>query len=101
MTSNPLLSVLLLTCSFVMSEAAMAQCGTSDSTSADTARGTVFVDDNGDGTQNQGESGLPGVSVSNWLRGGADRCRRALRDSLAGIADPVHQPAQRLQRGCR
>lgn len=65
MTSNPLLSVLLLTCSFVMSEAAMAQCGTSDSTSADTARGTVFVDDNGDGTQNQGESGLPGVSVSN------------------------------------
>jgi hypothetical protein len=48
-----------------MSEVATAQCGTSDSTSADTARGTVFVDDNGDGTRNQGESGLPGVSVSN------------------------------------
>ena len=32
---------------------------------ADTARGTVFHDENGNGTRDRGESGIPNVSVSN------------------------------------
>ena len=46
------------------SPAALAQCGVADP-AAQTARGTVFVDDNGDGARNAGERGVQGVSVSN------------------------------------
>jgi hypothetical protein len=44
--------------------AALAQCGIADP-AAQTARGTVFVDDNGDEVRSTGEHGVPGVSVSN------------------------------------
>ena len=46
------------------SPAALAQCDIADPAS-ETARGTVFVDGNGDGARNAREQGVQGVSVSN------------------------------------
>lgn len=54
----PLLGLLLTT-----SEAAMAQCGVSSP--HETARGSVYADDNGDGRRQSAESGIAGVVVSN------------------------------------
>lgn len=55
----------LFACSLpLLSTTASAQCGTSNP-AAETARGTVYVDDNGDGMQSSGERGVPDVSVSN------------------------------------
>lgn len=64
MTPRYLSSSLLCTSVLFMSAGALAQCGTG-SAGTETARGTVFVDDNDDGAKGAGEAGLSGVSVSN------------------------------------
>jgi len=48
----------------LVSATALGQCGLSDP-AAETARGAVFVDGNGDGARTAGERGVQGVSVSN------------------------------------
>ena len=64
MTRTPFSAWLFLCTLPFAAPAALAQCGVADP-AAQTARGTVFIDDNSDGVRSAGERGVQGVSVSN------------------------------------